>query len=101
MSDELVHNLHDRASRGEELSPEEQERLSAWYAELDRAEAADLGSVVVASGDPLPSRIERTLAEIARATRRIQDLERQTHEVERQNADLRLRLGRHLSAQRA
>lgn len=101
MNDELGQELHDRATRGQKLSSEEQERLDAWYAELDRAEAADLG---LGGGDPegdLPGRIEKTLAEIARATQRIRELDRKAHEVEQENAALRLRLSGRLSAQSA
>ncbi len=101
MSDELGQQLHDRATRGEELSPEEQKQLETWYAELDRAEATDLGSVAAASEDSLSARIEGTLTEIVKVTKRIQELDRQTREVEQENADLRLRLGRHLSTQSA
>ncbi len=101
MSDELGQQLHDRATRGEELSAKEQKRLKAWYAELDQAEAVDLGSAADVSGDSVSARIEGTLAEIAKVTQRIQELDRQTREVEKENADLRLRLGRRLSTQSA
>ncbi len=101
MNNELGQHLHDRATRGEELSAEEQERLETWYAELDQAEAADLGSAAAASEDSLSARIEGTLAEIAKVAQRIQELDRQTRKVEQENADLRLRLGRRLSTQRA
>jgi len=43
VSDELGKQLHDRATRGQDLSPEEQAQLVAWYAAQDRAEMADLG----------------------------------------------------------
>lgn len=100
MSDELYQQLHDRATRGEELSQQEQKRLEAWYAEFDQAEAADLGSAA-ASEDSLSARIEGTLAGIAKVAQRIQELDRQTREVEKENSDLRLRLSRRLSTQRA
>jgi cation transport ATPase len=35
--------LHDRATRGQDLPPEEEEQLAAWYAAQDRAEMAELG----------------------------------------------------------
>lgn len=34
--------LHDRATRGEKLTPEEQQILDAWYREQDQAEHAIL-----------------------------------------------------------
>jgi len=59
MNDELGQQLHDRATRCQKLSSGEQERLDAWYAALDRAEAVDLG---LEGGNPegdLPGRIYR------------------------------------------
>jgi hypothetical protein len=37
-SDDLGMQLHDRATRGEQLSVEDQARLEAWDAAQDRAE---------------------------------------------------------------
>jgi hypothetical protein len=39
ISDELGIRLHDRETRGELLTPEEQTQLDAWYAQQDAAEA--------------------------------------------------------------
>ncbi len=77
MKDELGQQLHDRATRGHSLSTEQQEQLEAWYAEMDRAEAADLGLDKEAPEGALPAHIEKTLVEIAGATRRIRELDRQ------------------------
>ena len=38
-ANERAKQLHDLATRGTTLSPEEQQELLAWYAEQDRAEA--------------------------------------------------------------
>ncbi len=43
VSDNVGQRLHDRATRGESLSSEEQAQLNEWYAEQDRAEAKMLG----------------------------------------------------------
>ncbi len=101
MKDELGQKLHDRATRGQKLSTEEQEQLEAWYAKMDRAEAADLGLGKEAPEGALPALIEKTLAEIAGATRRIRELDRQAREIEQENGALRARLSRHLSTQHA
>ncbi len=101
MKNELGRKLHDRATRGHKLSPEEQEQLEAWYAEMDRAEAADLGLDKEAPEATLPALIEKTLAEIAGATRRIRELDRQAREIEQENGALRVRLSRRLSPQHA
>ncbi|MEM7349416.1 MAG: hypothetical protein AAF657_01325 [Acidobacteriota bacterium] len=99
MRNELFQQLHDRATRGQALSEQEREQLDAWYAEMDRAEAADLGLTPVES--TLPARVEQTLAEIAGAARRIRELEQRASEIEHENSILRARLGRRLSAQHA
>ncbi len=101
MKTELGQELHDRATRGQELSSEEQEQLQAWYAEMDRAEAADLGLDQQPSEDTLPARIEKTLVEIANLTQRIQELDRRAQEIEEENGALRVRLSLPLSAQSA
>lgn len=41
-SDKIGKRLHDRATRGEALSEEEQTQLEEWYAMQDRAEAEEL-----------------------------------------------------------
>jgi hypothetical protein len=43
ISDDTVKQLHDRFTRGEPLSAEEQARLEEWYAEQDTAENHILG----------------------------------------------------------
>ncbi len=100
MKDKLGQQLHDRATRGQRLSTEELEQLEVWYAEMDRAEAADLGLDKEAPVGALPALIEKTLAEIASATRRIRELDRRAREIEQENGALRVRLSRHLSTQR-
>jgi len=42
VSDELGKQLHDRATRGETLSVEEQRQLDIWYTAQDYAEMAML-----------------------------------------------------------
>jgi hypothetical protein len=39
ISDKIGTVLHDKATRGKTLTPEEQKMLEQWYAEQDRAEA--------------------------------------------------------------
>jgi len=101
MNTELGQQLHDRVTRGHRLSAGEQEQLEAWYAEMDRAEAADLGLDKEAPEEGLPARIEKTLAEIASTARRIRELDRRAREIEQENGALRVRLSGQLSTQRA
>jgi len=44
INDTLIQTLHDRATRGEALTDNEQTALEAWYEQQDQAEAAALGT---------------------------------------------------------
>jgi predicted nucleic acid-binding Zn-ribbon protein len=39
MTDEQLQHLHDRATRGDDLTAEEQNALDEWYARQDQAES--------------------------------------------------------------
>ncbi len=67
-----VWQLHLRSSRREALSEEEQARLQAWYAEMDREEAAQLG-------------LSATTASVAELEAQVKNAERQVLELIRQN----------------
>ncbi len=43
ISDNIAQQLHDKLTRGESLSAEEQATLDAWYAAQDEAESHTLG----------------------------------------------------------
>jgi hypothetical protein len=51
MPDTFGAQLHDRITRGEKLSDQEQALLEAWYAAQDRTEASELGIRDVPSGE--------------------------------------------------
>jgi hypothetical protein len=85
--------LHDRATRGATLSPEEQAQLSAWYAEQDEIESQLLGSLVgVQTREMLQVHIQAALAQLALVTQRIQDLTVQNEELRREVASLKNQL---------
>ena len=44
MSDHTLRQLHDKATRGEQLTPEERSRLEEWYTENDEQERSDLSA---------------------------------------------------------
>jgi hypothetical protein len=80
--DELGMRLHDRATRGLPLSPEEERQIQDWYDKNDREDAAMLG---------VASEVE-TLAEIRRVERQIETVRRQNEELLRVNEALRANL---------
>ena len=98
ISDEIARKLHDRVSRGETLTAEEQKQLQGWYASQDNAESQMLGLLgsdkTVTS---LQTQIDATLAQLMTVTKRIQEVasENETlrHEIIALRRQLRQRLG--------
>ncbi|TEU12468.1 MAG: hypothetical protein E3J21_21040 [Anaerolineales bacterium] len=89
VSDELGKQLHDRATRGEALSPEEQAQLKDWYATQDRSEADQLGFTATAETvDLLQAQIDSAVAQLATITRRIQEIATENKALRREIAAL-------------
>ena len=99
MADEVERRLHDRATRGEDLSPEEQECLDAWYQAQDQAEAEQLGVDVEPTPESLEARIDATLRQISEATERIRNVAAENKGLRREIAALRLELAQRYSPQ--
>jgi hypothetical protein len=102
ISEHEAKQLHDRATRGIELSAAEQAELDAWYARQDAAESARL-----AATQPSPT-LEKLRAEIGEAVSRLrvvtQQIEAQAAENERlrrENAALQRELLEARAAPRA
>jgi hypothetical protein len=60
--DDVGQKLHDRATRGEALTTEDQELLRQWYARHEQEEMAQLNAA------PLPSRLADLQARVQQAT---------------------------------
>ena len=98
--DETGKLLHDRATRGEMLSAEEQAQLHAWYSMQDQAESAQLG--LAASADTitvLQAQLSSALAQLTTATSRIQELAAENDALRQENAALRRQLANRASPQ--
>jgi len=67
--------LHDKATRGEELLPEENDYLMAWYAEQDQTELNVLQSDEQVSPLDISNEIEQLI-------QRIQDLSDKLNEIQ-------------------
>lgn len=75
LSDENGKTLHDRATRGKRLSPEEQKLLEKWYNEQDDAESQLLKSNdSIKDENILQKQIDTILIQIKSATDNIQRL---------------------------
>jgi hypothetical protein len=92
-SDELLEQLHDRATRGETLAPEDQERLESWYAHQDAAEAERIGaSTASPSLVALHEQIDSALTRLTAVTRRVQTVSAENEALRREIVILRHRL---------
>ncbi len=93
VADELGKQLHDRATGGETLSPEERAQLEEWYAAQDRAEAGDLS--LTASDETiaaLQAQIALALEQVVTAARQIQKTNEENQVLRRENAALHRQL---------
>jgi peptidoglycan hydrolase CwlO-like protein len=102
ISDDFGKQLHDRATRGEVLSVEEQARLENWYAAQNRAEADGLGLTVMGKTvTALQAQVDSALAQLATVTRRIQEIAAENEVLRREIAALRRQLAQQASPQPA
>ncbi len=75
LSDRTGRTLHDRATRGKLLSPEEQELLDKWYNEQDNSESQLLRpNDSIKDENILQKQIDTILIQIKSATDNIQRL---------------------------
>ena len=96
--DEIGQKLHDRATRGEPLTAEEQALLQNWYTRLDQEEAAQL------SAAPVPSRLADLQSSVQQATAQVVEQAQRIEALTAENAQLRqeiVSLQRLLTAKRA
>ncbi len=91
--DERAQQLHDKATRGDALSVEEQTQLDAWYAEQDRRENEALQP---AGTSPqlatLRTQVETALAQLLTVTQHIQELTAHNETLRRDIAGLQQQL---------
>ena len=81
--------MHDRATRGETLSPEERAQLEEWYAAQDRAEADDLSLTEPAETiAALQAQIALALERLVTVARQIQKTDEENQALRRENAAL-------------
>ncbi|MDQ1301467.1 MAG: hypothetical protein QG637_1389 [Chloroflexota bacterium] len=100
--DDSAKQLHDRATRGDELLDEEQKQLESWYASQDLLERKTLRLAArektVAA---LPSQVDAILAQLTSGTKRIQEVAVENEVLRREIAALRRQLVNVLEAQPA
>jgi hypothetical protein len=103
MHDSKERQLHDRATRGERLTAQEQAQLEAWYALQDAEEAAQLGlrptqaSLTNGSDETEPlsvlrAQIDTALTQLAITSAQIQKLTEENKALYQDVSVLRLQL---------
>lgn len=102
ITDDIAKKLHDRFSRGETLSAEEQKQLHDWYASQDTAESKMLGlttseKTVVS----LQAQVDAALAQLMTVTKRIQEVASENETLRHEIAVLRRQLMQRLGTQPA
>ena len=93
ISNELGVQLHDRWTRGQLLTAEEQTQLELWYQQQDAQEAKQLNlvSTVVEISD-LQAQIEMTLKQLATVIQRIQQITTENQGLRQEVSILRQQL---------
>ena len=92
VSDSSGLELHDKATRGQKLSAEEETLLQAWYAEQDRAENTLLNLSDDENAASLQAQVETTLAQIITITKQIEETSAENDRLRREIASLRQQL---------
>ncbi|OGG49716.1 MAG: hypothetical protein A3F84_16120 [Candidatus Handelsmanbacteria bacterium RIFCSPLOWO2_12_FULL_64_10] len=94
-ADELAKQLHDKATRGVGLSPDEQAKLDAWYARQDASESAMLAQTSPPQAlVALQAQVDAAVAQLLTVTQRIRDLTLQNDALRRDIAALKQQLPR-------
>ncbi len=90
ISDEIGRDLHDRLTRSEQLSDDQQRQLEHWYEHQDRLETNILGTSVEAKRiAKLRSQIEVALTQLTTISHRIQEIASENEILRQEISSLR------------
>jgi hypothetical protein len=94
--------LHDRATRGIQLSDTERAELEAWYARQDAEESAALaGAQPSQSLELLKVQVGEVMSQLLVTSQRIQAQAAENESLRREVAELKRQLAESLTAQQA
>ncbi|MCS7055127.1 MAG: hypothetical protein NZM18_02980 [Thermoflexales bacterium] len=91
--------LHDRFTRGESLTPEEQAALQAWYVQEQQEELHALNLSPLPDIVALQDQVRRTLKQLAELLTTIERLEAENAALRQENAHLRAQLAKRIAQQ--
>ena len=84
-----LHQLHDKATRGEPLTTEEETALAAWYVRLDQEENALLTlSSYSPAPDALRDEVKKTLIRLEVTAQQVRAQAEENESLRRANANL-------------
>lgn len=98
MLNETILKLHDRATRGEQLTAEEQAQLEHWYAVEDETEMQLLAQSITQTSatsfdiSSLQAQLETALSQLATTTQQIQQITLENKALRQEIAELKQRL---------
>ena len=97
-----VQSLHDRATRGESLTDQEQAELQQWYTRLDHRESDVLSRVPPSrTVADLEAQVAAAVGQLQSVTQRIQKLSADNVEVRQEIVDLQRQLAQKSATQTA
>jgi SLT domain-containing protein len=93
ISNELGRQLHDRWTRGQLLTAEEQQQLGEWYQQQDAKEAKQLNSVAPTTEIAnLQAQVNLALTQLATAIQQVQQIAAENAGLRREISTLRQQL---------
>jgi hypothetical protein len=101
-SNELGQQLHDKATRGASLTPQEQNSLDAWYAQEDATEKESLHSG--GNGEnvgAIREQVDAALEQLGVAIRRVQEIAAANESLRQEVSALQHRLAQSSAPQSA
>jgi chromosome segregation ATPase len=102
ISNDLAKRLHDKATRSESLSAEEQAQLENWYALQDKAENKALGLTDTEEKlVTLQAQVDAASDQLMTVAKRIQEITSENESLRREIAALRRQLAHLLTLQPA
>jgi len=100
--DEIGQKLHDRATRGENLTTEEQDLLRRWYDHHDKEEMVQLNAAPVPSGlSDLQTRVQQATTQVVAQAQRIEAITAENAQLRQEIASLQRLLSEKLTGQPA
>ncbi len=90
--DERGRQLHDRATRGELLSPTELAELEEWYAIQDAAEQSILGGGETSQTASVQKQIDATMSQLGLVSRRLKEISTENDDLRQEIRALRHQL---------